>query len=91
LGYQKREARMPKYRIEVFCSDCSQHHQMNATIHINDGPAERQSLEDFYDGKRPPPGIAKVAQGRAQCLNTGKLFNQKDYRKIFLVPAADEE
>ena len=76
---------MAKYEVYVFCNNCGDVHRMKMLVDLHDGPAERESIADFYEGKDLPENIANLTSNYIQCPNTGRMFRQKDNNQIFLV------
>lgn len=82
---------MTRYMVCVFCDDCSDVHSLPLKIRLDDGPVERQSVGDAFQGKRVPAKLAKLARFVVRCPRTGKSFVQKDNDRVFLVPAEERE
>ena len=49
---------MATYKIYAFC-DCGDVHEMGIRVSLDDGPAEKKSIGDTYDGKAVTAGIDK--------------------------------
>src|SRR6266404_5880749 len=79
---------MARYAIYVFCDYCDDPHQFAETS-LNDGPAQKESIGNFYAGKALPPEVATFINNSIQCFNTGRMVTQKDNNQIFLVPIGD--
>lgn len=80
---------MAKYQIHVFCNECAETHPMGILISLNDGPANKASLNDTYAGKDLPPEIANFINNKTMCPNTKRMFTQQDNNQIFLVAVGD--
>ena len=74
-----------KYQVHVFCNDCGKTHPMPITINLDDGPAEKASLNDTYAGRSLPPQIANLIENSMVCPETKKSFTQSDNNQVFLV------
>jgi hypothetical protein len=77
---------MPQYSIYVSCNQCGGEHPMGVGIHLDQGPEDRQSIGDVYQGEPLPPQVSAIAGHKCLCLRTGKLFTQEDSKRVFLVP-----
>jgi hypothetical protein len=77
---------MAYYAVYVFCDECVDVHPMGISVSLDDGPAGRASVGDFYAGKDPPPEVATLSNNLTRCPNTLRTFTQKDYDQVFLVP-----
>jgi hypothetical protein len=53
---------------------------------MKDGPTDRQSLGDLYEGKTLPKSLADLTSRSITCPKTGKQSTQKNNQQIFLVP-----
>jgi hypothetical protein len=60
---------------------------MAVTVILKDGPIEKQSIGDLYDGKTLPKNLADLTSRSVSCPKTGRQSIQKDNHQIFLVPA----
>jgi hypothetical protein len=60
---------------------------MAVTVILNDGPIEKQSIGDLYDGKTFPKNLADLTSHSVSCPKTGRQSIQKDNHQIFLVRA----
>ena len=60
---------------------------MAVSVILKDGPIEKQSLGDFYDGKTFPKNLADLTSRSVSCPKTGRQSIQKDNHQIFLVRA----
>ncbi|TMB62262.1 MAG: hypothetical protein E6J54_30645 [Deltaproteobacteria bacterium] len=81
-----KEFVMPKYDIYVSCPECHGEHPMGIGIHLDDGPDEKRSIGDSYQGKSLPPQVSAIQGHKCLCLKTGKEFRQEDNEQVFLVP-----
>ncbi len=77
---------MPDYEVYVFCNECSNVHSAELRIELQYGPADKQSVGDFYSGKELPTVLAMLKNSYYQCSKTGKMFSQKDKNQVFLIP-----
>lgn len=80
---------MAKYAIHVFCNECFETHPLGVLIDMNDGPADKASLNDLYAGKSIPSNIANFINNQTMCPKTRKMFTQQDNNQIFLVAVGD--
>jgi hypothetical protein len=76
-----------RYNIVVLCNKCGRTHEMTASVILKDGPIEKQSIADLYDGKTLPKNLADLTSRSVSCPQTGKQSIQKNNHQIFLVPA----
>jgi hypothetical protein len=76
-----------KYSIFALCNKCGVTHDMAVTVILNNGPIEKQSIADFYDGKTLPKNLADLTSRSISCPKTGRQSIQKDNHQIFLVRA----
>jgi hypothetical protein len=75
-----------QYSVFVSCNKCAGLHEAVLAITIEDGPAHRQSIGDFYNGKSLPKALSSLSSDSFSCPLTGRQFIQKDTKQIFLVP-----
>jgi hypothetical protein len=75
-----------EYSIFALCNKCAGMHETGISITIEDGPADKQSIGDFYNGKSLPKSLAALSSTILTCHLTGRQFIQKDTKQIFLVP-----
>ncbi len=80
---------MAKYQIHVFCNECFETHPMGVLVDLNDGPADKESLNNTYAGKELPSAVANFINNKTMCPNTRKMFTQTDNDQIFLVAVSD--
>ena len=78
---------MARYEVFVFCDDCSAVHSMGISVELNDGPVDRASIGDTYNGKEVPPELLTLHNNSVTCPQTGRLFYQEDNYQVFLVPS----
>jgi len=78
---------VPRYEIHVLCTECGAVHPMRIRIHLENGPAYRQSIADTFHGEPVPPQVSAIQGHKTLCLKTGKMFVQEDNNRIFLVPS----
>ncbi len=76
---------MPQYMMHVFCNECSVPHPAGVVIESKEDIAPDQSVGDVYDGRDLPPEIAMFINNYFRCPTTGKMYQQKDNRQVFLV------
>jgi hypothetical protein len=77
---------MPQYDVYALCDECGNEHPMGIGIHLDEGPDDRRSIGDIYEGKSRPPQILAIEGHKCLCVRTGKQFIQKDDKQLFLVP-----
>lgn len=76
---------MKQFRIEFSCDECSKIHPTKLVIPLKDGPTQRKSILESYQGKEFPTAI-KMLDDFFKCPETGKHTIQGDKKKLFLVP-----
>ena len=76
-----------RYNIVALCNKCGGTHDMVNSVILKDGPIEKQSIGDLYDGKTLPNNLADLTSRSLSCPKTGRQSIQKDNHQIFLVPA----
>ena len=76
-----------RYNIVALCNKCGGTHDMANSVILKDGPIQKQSIGDFYDGKTLPKNLADLTSRSLSCPKTGRQSIQKDNHQIFLVPA----
>jgi hypothetical protein len=77
---------MAKYSVHVFCDGCGDVHPMGIAIELPDGPANRASIGDVYQGRDLPPQIAALINNRIVCPQTKRWVLQRNNNQVFLVP-----
>lgn len=77
---------MAKYSVHFFCDECSRVHPLGISISLNDGPVDKASINDVYQGKEIDPMIVNMQNNFTQCPVTGHMTSQKDNNQVFLVP-----
>ena len=75
-----------QYSIVVSCNKCAGMHETGISVTIENGPAEKQSIGDLYDGKSLPKSLANLTQKSVTCPKTGRQSTQRNQHRIFLVP-----
>jgi hypothetical protein len=75
-----------EYGVLVSCNKCGGIHEMGISVAMEDGPANKQSIGDLYEGKTLPKSLADLASRSITCPKTGKQSIQKNNQQIFLVP-----
>jgi hypothetical protein len=75
-----------QYSIFASCNKCGGVHETGISITIEDGPVDKQSIGDFFNGKSLPKSLATLSSTVFPCHLTGRQFIQKDTKQIFLVP-----
>ena len=80
---------MAKYSVIFFCNECSKVHPLGVAVVLDDGPADKQSIGDFYAGKELPPEVATLISNESKCPNTGRTTTQEDNKQVFIVPVSD--
>jgi hypothetical protein len=50
------------YNVCAVCNACGDLHTTGITISLNEGPASKQSIEDAFASKDPPPNIAELKE-----------------------------
>ena len=71
---------MAIYKVIAFCScsGCQDVHEIEPCLLLDDGPAKRQSIGDFYNGKELPLELARLHGTYSPCPRTGRYFCQTD-------------
>jgi hypothetical protein len=77
---------MAQYSIVVSCNKCAGMHEMGISVRMENGPVDKQSIGDLYDGKSLPKSLANLTQNSVTCPKTGRQSTQRNNYKIFLVP-----
>jgi hypothetical protein len=76
---------MPMYMVHVFCNHCSQPHPSGIAVNLAEDISKTQSVGDIYDGRELPGQIVTMTSNYFTCPNTGKMYQQKDNKQVFLV------
>jgi hypothetical protein len=76
-----------KYSILASCNKCAGLHDMGISVTLENGPVDKQSVGDLYDGKSLPKSLANLTNTSITCPQTGRQSTQKNHHEIFLVPA----
>ena len=77
---------MAMYNVSAVCNACGDLHATGITVSLNGGPTGKQSIEEAFANKDPPPNIAELMEKRVHCPKIGRQYAQRDHRKIFLIP-----
>jgi hypothetical protein len=64
------------YNVCAVCNACGDLHTTGITISLNEGPASKQSIEDAFASKDPPPNIAELKEKRVHCPKIGRQYAQ---------------
>jgi|SRR4030095_4661937 hypothetical protein len=75
-----------QYSIVVSCNKCAGVHEMGISVTMENGPANKQSIGDLYNGKSLPKNLANLSQNSVTCPKTGRQSTQRNNHQIFLVP-----
>ena len=75
-----------EYGVLVSCNKCGGIHDIGISVVMDQGPAEKQSIADFYEGKAMPKSLAEITSRSITCPKTGKQSIQRNNQQIFLVP-----
>ena len=59
---------------------------MGISVVIEDGPSDKQSISELYNGKTFPKSLANLTNNSVTCPKTGRQSTQKNNDHIFLVP-----
>ena len=62
---------------------------MPIRLTLDNGPADKQSIGDVYNGKELPPEVLRLHNNSVHCPKTGNYFYQRDNNQVFLVPVED--
>jgi hypothetical protein len=79
-----------EYRIVVTCNKCAGLHEMGISVPMENGPVDKQSIGNLYDGKGLPKSLASLSSTSISCPKTGRQSTQKNLHQIFLVPPTNE-
>jgi hypothetical protein len=77
---------MAMYNVCAVCNACGDLHTTGISVSLIGGPASKQSIEEAFANKDPPPNIAELKEKRVHCPKMGRQYAQRDGRKIFLIP-----
>ena len=80
---------MTKYSVRFTCDECSQVHLMGHDIFLENGPASKASIGDFFADMEIDAQLVKIMRNKTLCPGTGKLMSQQDIQKIFLTALED--
>ncbi len=80
---------MTKYDLHFICKECGNTHMFPITLSLDDGPADKATIDETYRGKRLPPEVARTMADGIKCASTGRWTRQVDDTQIFLVPAGN--
>ena len=75
-----------QYSLLAVCNKCGATHDMAVSVVLNDGPIEKQSIGQVYNGRTLPKSLADLTNRGVSCPKTGRQSIQKDKHQIFLVP-----
>ena len=89
--YQGKNGRetVEKYSIRFKCDECGQIHPMGHDILLENGPASKTTIGDFFAGREIDSQVVKIIRNKTLCPRTGNLTSQQDVRQIFLAPLDD--
>ena len=76
-----------QYSLLALCNKCGATHDMAVSVMLNDGPTDKQSIGQVYNGRTVPKSLADLTNRGISCPKTGRQSIQKDKHQIFLVPA----
>ena len=76
-----------KYQVFISCTKCGGLHDTGISVVIEDGPLDKQSIGDLYNGKTLPKSLIDLTNKSVPCPNTGRQSIQKNNHQIFLVPS----
>jgi len=80
---------MAKYAVQVSCPECSGQHDTGIKLSLQDGPADEQSIGDYYNGKELPRDVAALSNNTYTCPRTRRTFVQDSNSDVFLVLIGD--
>lgn len=81
---------LTQYSIVVTCNKCAGLHEMEISVTIENGPVDKQSIGDLFDGKSLPKSLANLTNTCISCPKTGRQSTQKNLHQIFLVPTRND-
>ena len=79
-----------EYGIVATCNKCAGVHEMGISVPMENGPVDKQSIGNLYDGKGLPKSLANLTSTSISCPKTGRQSTQKNLYQIFLVPTRNE-
>jgi hypothetical protein len=79
-----------EYSIVVTCNKCAGLHEMGISVRMENGPVDKQSIGDLYDGKTLPKNLANLTNTSISCPKTGRQSTQKNHHQVFLVPTTND-
>jgi hypothetical protein len=86
-GARSIASKLPaEYGVLVSCNKCGGIHDTGIAVAMEEGPADKQSIADLYEGKTLPKILAELTNRSITCPKTGKQSIQKNNQQIFLVP-----
>ncbi len=77
---------MANYQVYAFCTNCNDIHYTGVDIELEDGPAQKQSVSDLFEGKELPSEVADLANNRFICPTTQEMRLQEDNDQVFVIP-----
>ena len=81
---------MARYSIHLFCDECAQTHSLGIMVNLEDGPVEKDSIGNTYEGKDVPESLRTCIHDNCTiCPKTNRIISQVDtpnYYNCFLVP-----
>jgi len=60
---------------------------MGISVVVENGPSDKQSISNLYNGKTLPQSLADLTSNSVTCPKTGRQSTQKNNHHIFLVPS----
>src|SRR5262245_19101721 len=75
-----------QYSIVVSCNKCDGMHELGISVTMDNGPTDKQSIGNLYDGKSLPKNLADLIQNSVTCPKTGRQSTQRNNHQIFLLP-----
>ena len=79
---------MPAYEICVHCACCDSEHPLPLRVHLDRGPAHKQSIAESFPEGSVPPQLLAIRGRNALCLKTGKKFRVENDDQLLLVPTS---
>lgn len=74
------------YIVDMRCPRCGKMHRVASHLLLDGGPTEPGSLVDLYGAGELPPVLANRLDDWVWCPTVEKWTNQKDWRRVFLMP-----